>query len=181
MKQIATPPLYGYLAEFDTAAELVRAARATYAAGYRRIDAYTPFPIEELSEAIGFSTNRLPLIVLIGGIIGGLSGFGLQYWASVITYPVNIGGKPLNSWPSFIPITFEMTVLFAALSAVLGMLALNGLPQPYHPAFNVPRFALASNDRFFLMIAKADPLFTIEGSREFLLSLNPREVNVIDE
>ncbi len=180
MKQIA-PPLYGLLAEFDTPNELVRAARATYAAGYRRIDAFTPFPIEELSEAIGFAQNKLALIVLIGGILGGLFGFGLQYWASAITYPINVGGRPTNSWPAFIPITFEMTVLFAALAAVLGMLALNGLPQPYHPAFNVPRFALASNDRFFLMIAKADPLFTHQGTHEFLKSLNPREVSDIDE
>jgi len=179
VKQI-TPPLFGLLAEFDSATELVRAAKATYASGYRRIDAYSPFPIEELSEAIGFGHNRLSLLVLIGGIVGGLVGFGLQYWAAGITYPINVGGRPLNSWPAFIPITFEMTVLFAALTAVLGMLALNGLPQPYHPAFNVPRFALASNDRFFLLIAKADPLFTHDGTLEFLKSLNPREVSDVD-
>jgi hypothetical protein len=169
------------MAEFDDPNELVRAARETYRAGYRKIDAHSPYPIEELSEAIGFHRNRLPLIVLIGGICGGVGGFMLQYLASTQWYPLNIGGRPLNSWPAFIPPTFETTVLLAAFSAVLGMLALNGLPQPYHPVFNVPRFALATKDRFFLVIEAADPKYDSAKTREFLQSLNAREVCDIDE
>src|SRR5205085_9412483 len=133
-------------------------------------------PIEELSEAIGFHHNRLPLIVLIGGILGGLGGYLLQYYTAVIDYPINIGGRPLHSWPAFIPITFEMTVLGAALFAVLGMLALNGLPMPYHPVFNAPRFELASRNRFFLCIETRDPKFDAEATRRFLESLSSHEV-----
>ena len=170
------PPLYGLMAEFDKPTDVVEAARATYDAGYRRINAYSPYPIEELAEAIGFHRTRLPLIVLIGGIIGGLVGYGLQYYVAVIDYPLNVGGRPYHSWPSFIPITFEMTVLFAALSAVFGMLALNKLPQPYHPVFNAERFALASRDRFFLVIEASDPKFDHDAAMSFLKSLNPKEV-----
>ena len=135
------PPLYGVMAEYANPNDLVHAARKVYDAGYRRINGYSPFPIEELSEAIGFTHTSLPLIVFIGGVVGGLAGFFMQYWIEVIDYPINVGGKPYNSWPAFIPITFEMTVLFAAFSAVLGMLILNKLPQPYHPVFNAPRHA----------------------------------------
>src|SRR5438477_4705919 len=155
------PDLYGLMAEFDDPNAIVVAARRAYTEGYRRMNAYSPFPIEELSEAIGFHHNRLPLIVLIGGILGGLSGYLLQYYTAVIDYPINIGGRPLHSWPAFIPITFEMTVLGAALFAVLGMLALNGLPMPYHPVFNAPRFELASRNRFFLCIETRDPKFDL--------------------
>ena len=169
-------PIYGLMAEFESPGGLVAAARAAHEQGYRKLDAYSPFPIEELHEALGKHHTRLPLIVLIGGIVGGLAGYGLQYWTSVIAYPLNIGGKPLHSWPAFIPVTFEMTILGAALSAVLGMLALNGLPQPYHPVFNVPRFALASRNRFFLVIQAEDKKFGLETTREFLQSLEPREV-----
>jgi hypothetical protein len=175
------PPLYGLMAEFDTPTDVVEAARATYDAGYRRINAYSPYPIEELSEAIGFHSTRLPLIVLIGGIIGGLVGYGLQYYVAVIDYPLNVGGRPYHSWPSFIPITFEMTILFAALSAVFGMLALNKLPQPYHPVFNAERFALASRDRFFLVIEADDPKFDPDKARSFLQSLNPKEVVDVEQ
>ena len=175
------PPLYGLMAEFDTPTDVVEAARATYDAGYRRINAYSPYPIEELSEAIGFHSTRLPLIVLIGGIIGGLVGYGLQYYVAVIDYPLNVGGRPYHSWPSFIPITFEMTILFAALSAVFGMLALNKLPQPYHPVFNAERFALASRDRFFLVIEADDPKFDPDKVRSFLQSLNPKEVVDVEQ
>ncbi|PYV97740.1 MAG: DUF3341 domain-containing protein [Acidobacteria bacterium] len=164
------------MAEFDTPGDLVSAARRTYEAGYKKIDAYTPFPIEELSEAIGFHRNSVPLVVLIGGILGGCSGFGLQYWIHVINYPINVGGRPLNSWPAFIVVTFEMTILFAGIFAVLGMLALNGLPMPYHPVFNVPRFAFASKDRFFLIIFSSDPKYDAASTRRFLESLAPRSI-----
>jgi len=175
------PPLYGLMAEFESPTDVVEAARATYDAGYRRINAYSPYPIEELAEAIGFHKTRLPIIVLIGGIIGGLVGYGLQYYVAVIDYPINVGGRPLHSWPSFIPITFEMTILFAAFSAVFGMLALNKLPQPYHPVFNAERFALASRDRFFLVIEARDPKFDHDKARQFLLSLSPKEVVDVEQ
>jgi hypothetical protein len=166
-----TPPLYGVMAEFDNPSDLVAAARRTYEAGYRRINGYSPYPIEELSEAIGFTRTSLPLIVLIGGILGGLGGFFMQYWMGVIDYPLNVGGRPYNSWPAFIPITFETTVLCAAFAAVFGMLALNKLPQPYHPVFNAPNFALATRDRFFLVIEANDALFKHDGAVEFMNSL----------
>ena len=172
--------VYGLLAEFDDATALVQATERTHEAGYRRFDAYSPFPIEELHHAMGSPHSKMPLIVLIGGIIGCIGGFYLQYWAAAIAYPINIGGRPLNSWPAFIPVTFECTILVAALFAVLGMLALNGLPMPYHPVFNVDRFALASRSRFFLFIEARDRKFDIDGTREFLRSLGPREVSVVE-
>ncbi len=165
--------LYGLVAEFDNSDQLLRAAKGSRADGYRLVDAFTPYPIEEVSEALGHHHSKLPLIVLIGGILGALGGFFLQYWVSVIEYPLNIGGRPLNSWVSFIPVTFECTVLVASLSAVLGMLALNGLPRPYHPLFNEERFALASRDRYFLCIKKLDPAFDREGTRKFLEGFDP--------
>ena len=171
--------IHGLMAEFDDPTSLVAAAERAHREGYRRMDAYSPFPIEELHHALGAHQTRLPLIVLIGGLCGCLGGYGLQYWSSVFAYPLNIGGKPLHSWPAFIPVTFECTILVAALSAVLGMLALNGLPQPYHPVFNVPRFALASRNRFFLCIEAADPKFDLEGTRAFLATLGPREVSTV--
>lgn len=170
------PPIYALMAEFTGADALIQAVRRTREAGYRFIDAFTPFPVEGLSEAIGHRPTRIPLIVLAGGIIGGLTGYLLQYHASVLAYPLNVGGRPLHSWPSFIPVTFETTVLAAALSAVIGMLALNGLPKPYHPVFNVPQFARASQDRFFLIIEARDPRFDPAQTRAFLKSLHPAEV-----
>lgn len=172
--------VYGLMAEFETPGALLEAARRTHEAGYRHIDAYSPFPVEGLAEAIGFHT-RLPLIVLIGGILGCLGGFFLQYWVSVIDYPLNIGGRPLNSWPSFIPVTFETTVLVAGLTAAIAMLALNRLPEPYHPVFNVERFQTASSDRFFLAIEAKDPQFRADETRRFLEGLDARGVYVIDQ
>jgi hypothetical protein len=172
--------IYGLLAEFEAPEELVSAAERAYADGYRHMDAHTPFPVHGLAEAIGFHTNRVPLLVLIGGIVGAGVGFFSQYWASVIDYPINVGGRPLNSWPAFIPITFEVTILVAALTAVLGMLALNGLPQPYHPVFNAPRFALATRDRFFLCIEAADPRFDPVATRAFLEGLGAKEVTDVE-
>jgi ActD protein len=172
-------PIYGLLAEFDDPTSLVVAADRARANGYACMDAYSPFPIEELHHAIGMHHTRLPLIVLIGGLVGCFGGFGLQYWVSAVAYPINVGGKPFDSWPAFIPVTFECTILVAALACVLGMLALNGLPQPYHPVFNVPRFALASRNRFFLCIEARDPRFHLEDTRRFLETLNPREVTTV--
>jgi hypothetical protein len=170
--------MYGMMAEFDSATALVEAARKTHQAGYRKIDAYSPFPIEGLAEEIG-APHDVPLVVLIGGIVGGLTGYLMQYWMSAVDYPLNIGGKPYHSWPAFIVITFEMTILFAGIFAVFGMLALNGLPMPYHPVFNVPRFALASKDRFFLIVFSSDPKYHPAGTLDFLQSLDPRSISEV--
>lgn len=172
-------PLYGLMAEFDNPSALVNAARTAREKGYRKLDAYTPFPIEELSEALHLHKNRLPLIVLIGGLLGGSLGYLLQYYVTVWYFPINIAGRPLHSWPAYIVITFEMTILLAAISCVLGLLGLCGLPMPYHPTFNVPRFALASRNRFFLCIESTDPLFDHDGTSNFLESLEPKEVSEV--
>ena len=173
--------LYGLLAEFETPAALIEAARQAREAGYRKIDAYTPYPIHELTEALALPRTKLPVIVLIGGLIGCATALSMQWFAAVVHYPINVGGRPLASWPSFIPITFELTVLFAAIAAVLGMLGLNGLPMPYHPVFNVPRFALASRDRFFLSVEATDPLYDSRKTRAFLTGLGAREVTEVEE
>ena len=169
-------PIYGMMAEFDTPVALIEAAKRTYQAGYKRIDTYTPFPVEGLAEEIGFHRDEVPLVVLIGGIVGGLTGYLMQYWMSAVAYPLNIGGKPYHSWPAFIVITFELTILCAGLAAVLGMLALNGLPQPYHPLFNIPRFELASRSVFFLSLQRRDPKFDLVETRRFLEGLNPKAI-----
>ena len=174
-----TQGIYGLMAEFDNPTALVKAARAAREQGYRRLDAFSPFPIEGLTDALHLHRNKLPLIVLTGGVIGGLTGYLLQYYITVISFPINIGGRPLHSWPSYIVITFELTILFAALSAVLGLLGLCGLPMPYHPVFNAPRFALASNNRFFLCIEAADPLFDVAATGDFLRGLEPHEVTEV--
>jgi hypothetical protein len=172
---------YGLMAEFGSPTDLVQACKAARKAGYTKLDAYTPYPIEEVWEALGHHKSKLPFIVLLGGLFGCLGGFGFQYWVSVIAYPMNIGGRPLNSWVAFIPPAFETTILFAAFAAVLGMFALNKLPMPYHPAFNVERFALASKDRYFLLIGQIDPLFEVEATRGFLESLQPTGVSEVAE
>lgn len=172
----AAGPLYGLLAEFPDPDQLLHAARLVRDAGYKRIDAYTPFPVHGLPEALGFTRTRIPLVFLIGGIAGCVLGFYMQYWMNAVDYPVNIGGRPLNSWPAFIPVTFECTVLVSALVGVLGMLALNGLPRPHHPLFNVKRFDRASVDTFFLCIEARDPQFHAETTRRFLQTLTPLTV-----
>jgi hypothetical protein len=175
------PGLYGLMAEFDTAAGIVRAAREVHARGYRKVDAYTPYPMEELTDALHLHRTWVPLVVLCGGIFGLLFGWGLQYYTAVVDYPINIGGRPVYAWPSFVVPTFETTVLFSAFAALFGMLALNGLPRPYHPAFNVPAFARASRDRFFLAIEADDPRFDLDETRDLLRSLGPVEVSEVDQ
>ena len=174
--------VYGIMAEFEQPEELVAAAERAYSAGYRKMDAYSPMPIEGLAEAIGFTRNYVSLAVLIGGLCGAIGGFGLLWWIAVIAYPHNIAGRPFNSWPMYIPITFECTVLLAALTAVIGMLAMNRLPMPYHPVFNWTEFAQrASVDRFFLCIEADDPKFDREKTKAFLLELNPEEVAEVEK
>jgi hypothetical protein len=172
-------PVYGVMAEFDSPGALVRATEAAVAKGYKKLDAYSPFPIEELNDALHLHKNKLPLIVLGGGLAGGTLGYLLQYFITVIYYPINIAGRPLHSWPSYVIITFELTILLASISAVGGLFALCGLPMPYHPVFNAPRFALASNDRFFLCIESADPLFDSAKTSAFLETLEPKEVSEV--
>ena len=174
------PAIYGLMAEFDGPNELVEAAKRTYAAGYRKIDTFSPYPVEQAWEAIGHHDRRLSAIVLGGGLTGLLTGWGLEEWVSQIAYPVNIAGKPLNSWPQFIPVMFELTILFAALSAVIGMVVLNGLPQPYHPAFNVERFERATRDKFFLLIESEDPQFDRAATADFLKGLHATEVSEVE-
>ena len=172
--------LYGLMAEFDSPTALVRAARRAREAGYRKLDAYSPIPIEELHGALGLPQTKLGWLVLGGGLTGLAAGYGLQYITSTMVYPLNIGGRPVHSWPSFIVPTFETVILFSALTAVFGMILLNGLPMPYHPVFNVKRFVMASRDRFFLCIEAADPQFDRAETRRFLESLEPREVSDVE-
>lgn len=164
---------YGLLAEFKTPEDLVEAARRARAAGYRRVEAYSPFPVEGLVEAVGSYKDRIPLLTLLGGIVGGAGGYFMQWYSAVVAYPIDQGGRPYHSWPAFIPVTFELAVLGAALAAFFGMLALNGLPKLYHPLFNVPEFELASRSRFFLFIRYDDRRHDAPGARDFLASLQP--------
>ncbi len=173
--------LYGLLAEFNTPTELVEAARKTREAGYTKTDAFSPFPIHEMDEALGIKRSILSFMIFGGGLIGLLGGLGMQVYLMGVEYPLNVGGRPFLSWPSFIPITFECTILLASATAVFGMLFLNGLPQPYHPVFNVPRFALASREKFFLVIETSDPNFKYEETSEFMQALHPQEVYDVDE
>lgn len=172
-----TREIYGILAEYDDARALVRAARKAREAGYRRLDAYSPYPVQGLARAIGFRRTYLSTIVLGGGIAGGLIGFSMQYWITVVDYPLNVGGRPLNSWPAFMPVTFELTILVAAFAAVLGMLALNGLPRPHHPLFAMPNFHRASRDGFFLCIEARDQQFDASRVRQLLAATGAREIS----
>ena len=173
--------IYGLLAEFDTPTQLVDAARKVRDAGFTKTDAFSPFPLHEIDEALGIRRSILPFIVLGGGVAGLLSGLGLQYFVHVYDYPIIVGGRPFFSLPGFIPPAYELTILFAAFAAVFGMLALNGLPQPYHPVFNVPRFALASREKFFLLIETRDPKFDNDETRKFMQTLNAQEVFDVEE
>lgn len=173
---VTEPGLYGLLAEFEDEDALLAAAQRVRESGYRHVEAYCPFPIHGLSEALGIRGRRLPLIVLAGGIIGGAGGLFMQWYSAVIDYPLNVGGRPYASWPSFIPISFELTILVAGIAAVLGMFALNGLPQPYHPVFNVPEFAAASRDGLFLCIEAQDPKFDLAETQNFLVDVGARRV-----
>jgi hypothetical protein len=175
------PALYGLIAEFDSAEALLAAAHRVREAGFTRTDAYSPFPIHGLAEAIGFREHLVPKLVLAGGITGAIAGYALEYWTQVIAYPMNIGGRPYHAWVNFIPPAFETTILFGAFTAALSMIALNGLPQPYHPVFNAPRFSLATQDKFFLAIEARDPKFDLDQTRAFLSGLHAREVVAIDE
>jgi hypothetical protein len=172
--------IWGLLAEFEEVDQLVAAARRAREAGYRKLDAYTPFPVEELSDALGHARSKVPLVVLLGGLAGGFGGWLLQFWSQVFVYPMNVGGRPHNSWPAFIVPTFECTILFAAIAGVVGMILLNGLPRPYHPVFNAPRFAAASRDRYFLAIEAADPRFDRHATEKFLRGLDPAEVSEVE-
>jgi hypothetical protein len=171
--------LYGIMAEFAQPEQLLAATRAASRAGYRKIEAYTPYAVEGLAEALGRKRTLVPLIVLSGGIAGGVGGYFMQWYAMGRDYPFNIGGRPFHSWPMFVPITFELTILTAAICALVSMIALNRLPQPYHPVFNVADFARASVDRFFLCIETSDPNVDVEKTREFLLSCHAREVTEV--
>lgn len=168
--------LYGIVAEFTDPESLLQAARRAYTSGYRRMDAFTPYPVDDLAEAIGMRRTWVPLITLLCGIAGGLGGYGMQAYSAIVDYPLNVGGRPLHSWPAFVPVTFELTVLCAALGAVIGMLALNGLPRPSHPIFETPFFAERNQSRFYLCIEATDRRFDRHGTAEFLRKLQPAEI-----
>jgi hypothetical protein len=173
--------LYGLMAEFDSATDLVDAANAVREAGYTKTDAFSPFPIHDIDEALGVRRSILPVLVFFGGITGLMLGVALQVFVHYIDYPLNVGGRPFLSWPSFVPPSYELTILLAGFTAVFGMLFLNGLPRPYHPVFNVPRFALASREKFFLVVEAADPQYSYDGTRAFLEGLGPQEVFDVPE
>ena len=180
MNHPTEPTAYGLMAEFETPEDLLDAAKKTYSAGFRRMDAFSPVPIHGLAAAIGFHRTNLPVLTFVCGLLGAVCGYGLQYWVHVIDYPINIGGRPLHSGPSFIPVTFELTILFAGIGTFVGLWIANRLPMPYHPVFNVPEFARASQDRFFLCIESEDPMFDAEETRGFLQSLTPVNIFNVD-
>lgn len=173
-------PLYGVIAEFDSADDLLHAAKQAYSEGYRKMDAFTPFPVHGLAEAMGPDDNRIKWLIFLGGLVGVSAGIGLEYWASVHAYPHNVGGKPLWSWPLFVPPAYECMILFASAAAFFGMFALNGLPRPHHPVFSAKRFELASQNKFFMVIESVDPKFDREGTAKFLSTLNPAQISEVD-
>jgi hypothetical protein len=180
MESRATTPYYGVMAEFESPEALLEAAARARDAGYRKMDAFHPFPIHGMREALGKPKTKFPWIIFLGGAVGFIAAYSMMYFATVIHWPLNIGGRPLHSWVNYIPILFEVTVLFATLTAFFGLWVLCGLPMPYHPVFNVPRFARASTDRFFLCIEATDPKFDLQATRDFLQELNPASVNLVD-
>src|ERR1043166_2059321 len=173
--------LYGIMAEFDTPTELVDAARRVRDAGYVKTDAFSPFPLHEIDEALGIKRSVLPYLIFAGGITGLLTGFGLEYFVHVFDFPIIVGGRPHFSLPAFVPPAYELTILFASFTAVFGMLFLNGLPSPYHPVFKVPRFALATREKFFLIIESTDPKYDYEPTRAFMETLGGQEVFDVEE
>ena len=176
----ATPELRGLIAEFENEEAIVEATQKTVDAGYHHIETYTPYPLDELLDIQHLHQNKVALVILIGGLAGCAVGFFMQYFASVIHYPLNVGGRPFNSWPAFIPVMFECTVLFASFSALVGMMVMNKLPRPNHPLFDIERFRYATQDRFFLCIEAEDPYFEKDATRQFLEELNPHEVNEVE-
>jgi hypothetical protein len=181
MEKVVESPIYGLVAEFSDTEHILAAANQAREAGYKKMDAYSPFPVHGLAEAIGFQDSWLPWIIFGGGVAGAIGGFLMEVYCLAIDYPLNVGGRPLVSWPSFIPVAFETTILCASFGAVIGMLALNGLPRPYHSIFNTPRFELCSQDKFFLCIEADDPQFDIERTEQFLESLGPDAVSIVEK
>lgn len=177
----ANENIYGLMAEFSSGEEILRAAKSAYEHGFRKMEAFTPFPIEGLSENLGQKKSLVPFFVLICGIGGGLGGYFMEWYANVVSYPLNIGGRPYNAWPMFIPITFELTILSAALAAIIAMIALNRLPEPHHPVFNAPEFERASTDKFFLCIEANDPKFDLSATRKFLETLKPERISEVEK
>jgi hypothetical protein len=173
-------PLYGLMAEFSTPEQLVHAAHQAHEEGYRKFDAYSPIPIEELHHAMHIKDSPLPKFVIAAGVVGCLGMFGFLYWIAAVDYPLNVGGRPLYSWPSFVPVTYELTVLSAGLTTLASLIFLCGFPTPYHPVFNVPRFKLASRDKFFLCIEAEDPKFDMQRTKDFLATLHPYEVSEVE-
>lgn len=171
--------IYGLMAEFSRDGEILNAARKAYADGYRRMDAFTPFPVEGLAETLGRKKSHVPFYVLLAGIVGGIGGYFMEWYAMAVSYPLDVGGRPLNSWPAYIPITFELTILSAAITAIITMLIFNRLPQPYHPVFNVAEFRRASTDKFFLCIEAVDPQFDLKATRDFLESLKSDRISEV--
>lgn len=172
---------FGVVAEFDSPAAILRAARAAYGRGYREMDAYTPHAVAGLAGAIGFRKNRVALCCLLGGLAGGSGGYFMQWFAMAKDYPLNVGGRPFHSIPAFIPITFELTILCAGIATILGMIFLNGLPRPHHPIFSAQNFERASTDKFFLCIEAGDRLFERKAVMEFLRTLNPQNISEVRE
>jgi hypothetical protein len=181
MEKVVESPVYGLVAEFSDTESILSAANHAREAGYTKMDAYSPFPVHGLAEAIGFNDIHVPWIIFISGVLGAILGFGMEVYCLAVDYPLNVGGRPLVSWPSFIPVAYETTILSASFGAFLGMLAMNGLPRPHHPIFNTPRFEMASVDKFFLCIEANDPMFDIERTEQFLETLGPDAVSIVEK